>query len=190
MAEVENTASALQEYKYANSKHLIFNLDGRIEEPEKYREFFRAAEVAGEDDRITLMINSGGGRVDSLIQILSVLELTKAETECNVFYAASAATFIALACDNIMFAEHSYMMFHNIQAGHVGDTCTGERYYTFLNSLSEKLMDKYYAPVLTKKERKELSQGDVEIYKHGEEVLSKILAHNKRKEKANKDEAK
>lgn len=60
-------------------------------------------------NRIILTINTPGGQVDSTLEILEMLQKVKTETIAYIKEAISAGSFIAVACDRIVFKPSGIM---------------------------------------------------------------------------------
>jgi ATP-dependent protease ClpP protease subunit len=66
-----------------------------------------------DDDEIVVRINSPGGDVNEGIAIYNALS-RRSQTRCEIdALAASAASYIAMACDTICIAENAMLMIHN-----------------------------------------------------------------------------
>ncbi len=69
---------------------------------------------AGQDTAVTIHINSPGGSFYEGLAIASLLRAHKGTVTCVVdALAASAASVVALAGDNIVMAQGSFLMIHN-----------------------------------------------------------------------------
>ena len=71
---------------------------------------------ATEQDLVVLNINSGGGHLDSAISIIDALKNTRANTLAWISGSCySAASLIALNCQNLEVGEFATLMCHNSQ---------------------------------------------------------------------------
>lgn len=73
--------------------------------------------LAESEGPIDIHIASGGGSVDAGLQIANMISYAKAHGRDVVGYvdswAASAASLIALSCDNLKMPKNTYLMIHN-----------------------------------------------------------------------------
>jgi len=85
-------------------KTLIIPVDGPIDYIQEciLRRGLKEAEIY-KYDRVILTINTPGGQVDSMLEILEMLQKVKTETIAFIQEAISAGSFIAIACDRIFF---------------------------------------------------------------------------------------
>lgn len=99
-------------------EHTDIYLTAAVEAPEEYNELCYILEHAYVSETITLHINNGGGYIDSGFMIIDALKRSKASTTAKLSgTVASAATIIALACDNVDIADHTAFMIHNYSGG-------------------------------------------------------------------------
>ena len=90
----------------------IIRLDSEVGEPKEYRQVFETLATASESDCVFMELNTPGGQVHSMLQIVQAIRDCKAKVVANVHYAASAGSVIALACDDIQINQHAVMMVH------------------------------------------------------------------------------
>lgn len=99
--------------------YLYFTND--VVDPHIYNEAIHKLLTANENDNFVLVINSGGGDVESAIMLVDAIRRSEATVNSFVTgFAASAATIIALAADELEIAEHTPFMIHNYSGGAVG----------------------------------------------------------------------
>jgi ATP-dependent Clp protease protease subunit len=98
-----------------------FYLTGVIEDPDNYITWFRKFKNATPNDIIYISINSGGGDLNTCIQLLKCMEETDAKTIASIDgVCCSAATMVFLAADEHEVGEHSMFMAHNYSGGFAG----------------------------------------------------------------------
>lgn len=119
-------------YIFKNENIYDVYITGPISKPGNYLEFFDLLKNATANEKINIFLSTPGGRLDTTVQILALMEITEAETICHVMsYIASAGTLIALAADNLSVSPFGYMMLHNASGGSGYDKI----------NLSKQLMD-------------------------------------------------
>lgn len=100
----------------------------------------------GPISQINLRINSDGGDVFQGRTIYSILAEHKAKVTVYVDgLAASIASLIAMAGDEIIMADGSFMMIHNAWGMSIGDANEMRRTAALLDSVSGTLVDTYAA---------------------------------------------
>jgi ATP-dependent protease ClpP protease subunit len=107
------------------------------------RDFIR--ELAGIDaDKITLRINSPGGDVFEARAIVAALRDHKAEITARVDgLAASAASYIALAADNVQIVQGAFFMIHNAWSLVIGDKRDMTEMAGLLGKVDNSILDDY-----------------------------------------------
>lgn len=149
-------------------------IDDYITEPKNYRNLFEVLANAEEVDEVVFMINSYGGSADTMIQILSAMRQTKAKTTTKVFAAGSAATYIALAADNIIIDEFATFMFHGMIWSHMGSVSNGKAKFDHCINSMNMLNKTYLSMVLSDEEIELISKGDHEIWITGAQVIERM----------------
>lgn len=121
---------------------------------------------------INVRINSAGGIVDDAVAIYNLLHQSKARVIVDIdAYAASAATIIAMAGDEIRMAENALMMIHNPWTLAVGDARDMRASADVLDKMRDLLVTTYAAR--TKLSREQLVQMlDDETWMTAEEAFS------------------
>ena len=145
--QLEFTCSEMVSTKYE------FHLDQDILEPSYYRPLITVLNNASENDLVVLNINSGGGMLDSAISVIEALKNTRAQTlACLVGSCYSAATLIALCCDNIDVGEFATLMCHNSSYGLGGYTTDIKDRANFEHKMISKIMHSVYKHFLSVEE--------------------------------------
>lgn len=160
-----------------------FYLTGDIESAENYIDWFDTIRHAGEHDAIKIYINSYGGDLFTAIQFLRVLAETPATKVISVEGACmSAATMIFMCADSYEVTPHSVFMFHNYSGGAIGKG--GEMIDQLLHERkwSENLLKNIYEGFMTDGEIKAMLDNK-DIWMDGEEVIKRINARMKSKDK-------
>lgn len=116
-----------------------FNLDEDIKEPSYYRSLIEV-----------LNINSGGGHLDSAISIIDALRNTRANTLAWISGSCySAASLIALNCQNLEVGEFATLMCHNSAYGLGGYTTDIKDRAIFEHKMTSKIMHSVYKHFLS-----------------------------------------
>ena len=104
----------------ARGKTVTAYLMGEIYEPECYSELCYTLENTNAD-YVRLVMNNGGGHMDSMISIIASIKKCQA-TVVGVLSGtiASAASMIALECDELEVADHLFWLTHYYSGGTAG----------------------------------------------------------------------
>jgi len=159
-----------------NGIHTDVYLTAPIEAPEEYNELCYRLNHAYENETITIHINNGGGWIDSGFMIIDALKSTKAKVTAKLSgTVASASTIIALACDEVITADHTAFMIHNYsgQASGKGNEIKAQMEFTD-KSLNQAFMS-IYGGFLTENEM-ELVIAGKDYWLTKEEVEDRLKA--------------
>lgn len=100
--------------------------------------------IDGPVSRINLRVNSGGGMVWDGLAILNTLRAYDAPVTAIVDgVAASAASFIAVACDEVVMMPNSRMMIHDALGLCIGQAADMREYASFLDDTSDNIAEIY-----------------------------------------------
>jgi ATP-dependent protease ClpP protease subunit len=139
------------------SQHVEFTLYDSISSFSDAKEFTEKLGAMKSEDRVTLKINSGGGRIDVGHMIVQAIQSSQAHVTAHVVHASySMASLIALSCDDLKFEPHSLLMFHNYSSGNGGK---GAALVQGVLSSDEYIKGIFYdicTPFLTKAEMKNI----------------------------------
>lgn len=139
----------------------ILRLDGEIAEDSWWGDeitpgVFRA-ELNKGNGPVTIWINSYGGDVFAAAQIYNMIREYPGKVTVKIDgIAASAATVIAMAGDEVLMSPVSMMMIHNPWVWTAGDARELEKVIDQLNSVKESIIGAY--EVKTGKSREEISR--------------------------------
>ena len=139
-------------YKFWNwSEHdgeRILRIDGIIAEeswidddvtPKQFQ-----SELMSGEGNVSLWINSAGGDVVAACQIYNLLKDYKGKVTVKIDgLAASAASMIAMAGDEILMSPVSTMMIHNPVASAYGNTEEMEKVIDMLGEIKESILNAY-----------------------------------------------
>lgn len=131
-----------------------------IEIPTAYNELIHKLYTSTSEDVFTFIINSGGGVVNSAIMLIDAMR--RSEATINILVtgmAASAASIIALAGDELEVADHSSFMIHNYSAGMAGKGNELKARQNFVDKSINEAFSDYYGAFLTKEEIERVIEG-------------------------------
>lgn len=104
----------------------------------------RAVEALEQDEALVLEINSIGGHVDAGSEIYSILQKCPNHTRAEVqSLAASAASYMIMACDEIVIAAPAQFMIHCASWAVGGNRFDHEWAAEQLASMDESILDTY-----------------------------------------------
>lgn len=165
-----------------------FNLDEDIKEPSYYRNLIEVLNNATEQDLVVLNINSGGGHLDSAISIIDALKNTRANTLAWISGSCySAASLIALNCQNLEVGEFATLMCHNSQYGLGGYTTDIKDRAVFEHKMISKIMHSVYDSFLSKEEI-EAVLANKTIWMDADEISERFEAMQEKRMKEFEDE--
>ena len=123
------------------------------------------------DKEILLRINSPGGSVIDGLAIYDALRRTPQKIVTRIEgLAASIASIIALAGDEVTMSENSLFMIHNVWGGETGDSKDMRKAADLMDKMSSKLVSIYMAKS-GKEESEVQSWMDSETWFNAEEAL-------------------
>lgn len=139
--------------------HLVF-IDDDITDPRDYRDVIHCLATCGEDDSVNLLVNSSGGRTDSIWQIIEAMKGCRGDVSVTVIGAAySAASMLACMAPECYIAESAEFMLHTAHYGSIGTVPNVKGQTDFATRQINRLLDKAYKGFLTDKELEELKNG-------------------------------
>lgn len=159
------TPVVLEENRYTSY------LTGEIMDPSQYNKLFHKLYNANEYDEFLLIINSLGGILDSAFMIVDAIKNSKAKVTCRLSgTVASAATIIALSCDELEASSSLSFMIHNYSASGVqGKGHEMKARQNFIDREINRSFEEFYAGFLTKEEIEDVIEGK-DIWLNNEEV--------------------
>lgn len=149
-------------------------IDRILEDPEEWQEEVATIRQAGEGDVVHLLINSGGGNVDTMKALISALAQSPAHIICEIEgTAASAASMIFLTGDEFRVSDDAEFMAHFVSYGSIGKGMDVKRHVEFTHRSAERLVRKYYNGFLTPEEIERMLEGE-EFYMDCDEILTRL----------------
>ena len=158
--------------------HLIF-IDDDITAPSDYRDVIHCLATCSENDSVNLLVNSAGGRTDSIWQIIEAMKGCRGDVSVTVIGAAySAASMLACMAPECYIAESAEFMLHTAHYGSIGTVPNVQGQTDFATRQINKLLDKAYKGFLTDKELEELKKGK-EFWFDSEEAVKRMARRYK-----------
>lgn len=171
----ESQAEILGFFKHVKQQTtIVVPIDESIKGPNYYRSVVQAIAELNEEDTVEFNINSPGGRLDGLISILSALEMSPCHSIANLSGSVcSAASMLALHCNEIKVSPYSTMMIHNISFGSTGKVSDIVGHVQHVRQTSDQLMRDTYHNFLTEDEINEVLKGQ-ELWFNADEVVQRF----------------
>jgi ATP-dependent protease ClpP protease subunit len=139
--------------------HIIF-IDDDIGDPPMYRDVIHCLATCSENDTVNFLINSNGGRTDSIWQIIEAMKGCKGDVAATVIGSAySAASMLACMATECYIADSAEFMLHTAHYGSIGTVPNVKGQTDFATKQINKLLDISYTGFLTPKELEELKNG-------------------------------
>ena len=141
------------------NSHLIF-IDDDIGDPALYRDVIHCLATCNENDTINFLINSNGGRTDSIWQIIEAMKGCRGDVAATVIGSAySAASMLACMAPECYIADSAEFMLHTAHYGSIGTVPNVKGQTDFATKQINRLLDICYTGFLTPKELEELKNG-------------------------------
>ena len=158
--------------------HLVF-IDDDIREPSNYRDVIHCLATCGENDSVNLLVNSSGGRTDSIWQIIEAMKGCRGDVSVTVIGAAySAASMLACMAPECYIADSAEFMLHTAHYGSIGTVPNVKGQTDFATRQINRLLDQAYKGFLTDKELEELKNGK-EFWFDSEESQKRMVRRYK-----------
>ena len=158
--------------------HLVF-IDDDITDPRNYRDVIHCLATCSENDSVNLLVNSSGGRTDSIWQIIEAMKGCRGDVSVTVIGAAySAASMLACMAPECYIADSAEFMLHTAHYGSIGTVPNVKGQTEFATRQINKLLDQAYTGFLSDKELQELKNGK-EFWFDSEESCKRIAKRYK-----------
>ncbi len=156
------------------NQHLIF-IDDDIGDPPLYRDVIHCLATCNENDTVNFLINSNGGRTDSIWQIIEAMKGCRGDVAATVIGSAySAASMLACMAPECYVADSAEFMLHTAHYGSIGTVPNVKGQTDFATKQINRLLDICYSGFLTPKEMEELKNGR-EFWFDAEEARERML---------------
>lgn len=139
---------------------ICYFLDKPIGHLSEYRDLIYCIDNLGQDDVLTLVVNSPGGFIHTACAIIDSINRTQGKIRAEVTGRChSAATCITLSCHEIYISDYTSFMIHSATYGTIGKMHEVSHDYVFNdNYLKDFIKDSYYG-FLTPEEIDNVLQG-------------------------------
>lgn len=159
--------------------HFPIMIDGEITDTEDYREEFDMILQANEGDLITVMISSHGGNLSTGLRFYSLLRESPAHTVAIIeTHAHSAASIIALGCNEIRAQPYSEMLIHSCSYGTGGSHPDIRAYVNHSEKMMNKIIPEVYEGFLSEERIAEVLRGE-QLWLFADDVQEAIVNRNK-----------
>lgn len=163
-------------------------LNSEIDSADKYVDIFDCLMQATEGDVVAIHINSPGGDLDTALQIIDAIESTPATTIAFLEgQACSAASMIAMVCENVEVSEYAYMMIHTFSQGVSGKFSDIQNSTDFHRKWWREVFEKLYADFCTPEEIDRVLSGH-ELWLDTNEILKRFTHRKEVREEQNAKE--
>lgn len=158
-----------------------YNLYDELEKFSDYEEFIKDLAMYGENDNIALYINSPGGRVDIGVSLVSAIKNALPKVTAIVEGPSySMASIIALACDNLIMLDNTFLMFHNYSSAVSGKGSEIKDSVHHNDAHFINVMASVCHPFLTQLELDRINKDqDIYIYSDDKTLTKRKLRHFK-----------
>lgn len=160
--------------RYPSEDTYIINMDEDIGDAIEYREIVTRLLKATKNEKFVFHITSWGGLLSTATLLIDALLTTKASTKAVIHTAASAATLIAFACDEIEVSDTATVMVHNFSVVQQGKGSEVRAKAEFDERMFKALCEKLYTGILTNTEIEKL-QEDSDIWMLGADLRGRML---------------
>lgn len=159
-----------------NERHTSIYLTEAIAAPATYNELCHTLYKGHKGDTAALLINNGGGYVDSGFMVVDALKHTKMETTAFLSgTVASVSTIITLECDNIVVADYVQFMIHNYSGGAQGKGHEMKAQMDFTDAELNRAFSEVYGGFLTDHEM-ELVIAGKDMWMGKDEIIARWQA--------------
>ena len=174
--ETETTSKFEDDYrivKQKSEKEKILYV-GMIEDYFSAIPILSELNVAKEDETLYLSINSDGGELYTALSIVMAIKRTKAKVIALCDVAASAATIITLACDEVWVTPLTEFMVHSVTSGSYGNTKDNKILAQHQEKYFTDIMIDCYKGFLTKEEVKTIVDNGDTLWMYGDLLIEKL----------------
>lgn len=160
--------------KSRQSHNFIVHINEEIKAPAYYSDVFDMLLDAGEGDMVTFFIASPGGRLDGLTVLLEGIRMTEAHTVAVIVGSCdSAASILALNCEEIIVTDSAEALIHSCRFGFSGKAADIAAHTAHNIKITEKLARQTYEGFLNEEEMKQMLDGK-EFYFDSEEIIERL----------------
>jgi ATP-dependent protease ClpP protease subunit len=154
----------------------VYDIDyvGGIKSPDHYLEDFHIYRNAGPQDVIKIHINSFGGEVSTLIQLINLIRTCQAQIITFLEGDAhSADSMLFLQGDQFVVGEHAAMLIHESSGGNWDYQSKSKKYHEFSSQHMDQIFRSYYKDFLTEEEMNDVLAGQ-DLWLGAEEITRRL----------------
>lgn len=153
-----------------------FYLDDAVSDVTNYRDLCQILIGMQETDTLNIYINSPGGLVDTMVQIVNLIQNCPGTVIGHlVGPSASAACSIFLACHAWMVYPNSMLMGHTYRGASYGKGKNEiQHYHDKFNEFFEEMMLDLYYPFFTEEEMDQMIEEGKDIWLTSKEVSNRV----------------
>ena len=165
-------------FETINSTQYTVPIDENFLQPSYYRGVVNMMNQSNEQDAVFFTINSGGGRMDGLLSLLDAIDNTSAVTVADITGEChSAASILALNCDQVIVGRRAEMLIHEIRYGVGGKSSDNLSHVQHIKKISDKLIWETYEGFLDDDEIESVLNGK-ELFLDSEEIVERLNARD------------
>lgn len=163
-------------FETQTSTKYTVHINQPITEPVYYTVISDLLDNANEGDSIIFKINSPGGRMDGLSALLDAIETTEATTIADIVGDCySAASILALSCDECVAGSYANMLCHEVRYGVGGKGSDNLSRVQHYKKISDRLIKTAYEGFLSEAEIQDVLNGK-ELFLDSEEIVERLKA--------------
>jgi ATP-dependent protease ClpP protease subunit len=156
------------------AKHYHRYIVGEIGHPEEYVSLCQLLRSMSQVDRMTLHINSTGGRLDTTIMLINAIRECAGIVHSFIEYeCASAVTLIFLSCSEWSWSQQAKFMTHTASYGSYGKEGEVFAEVTFNRVHLHKMLRDFYTGFLTDTEIQQVI-GGLDIYLDADQIAERM----------------
>lgn len=165
-------------HEYSSSIARFF-LDEDIREGRYYRPMVQHLLTARKSDMVEICINSGGGSLEGCSQIVEAIKISSADVSCNITGSChSAASIIALNCNDIIVTDSAEMLVHCASYGSARLKQSDIKgFVDFSTKQLDKLIESTYEGFLSQSEVIDVQNGR-ELWLNSNDIRERLQKRN------------
>ena len=173
----DRRATSFQVFTTANddgTEEFHFNMLGPVGEATDFVELFQVLRNATEEQKVHMYLNTPGGRMDTMIQIINCMQNSKATIVTHLEgLCHSAGTYIFLSGDEFVVNQNTLLLFHNYTGGAFGKGNEIVPQVLANDMWVKQINDDIYHPFLNRAEIDYINSGE-DKWMYSEEVVSRL----------------
>jgi len=160
--------------KSKSFNNFMVHINTEIKSPDHYSKVFEKLLDASEDDLVEFYITSPGGRLDGLSVLLEGIRLSDAVTRAVLIgEASSAASILALNCQEVFVTDSSEMLCHSCLYSTGGKAADISAHVNHTTKITERLLRETYSGFMSEQEIFMMLQG-TQWYFDAEQIRERL----------------